>query len=223
LIFEGLMSHLGGVGSEGRLQNRCQARRFVSLLEDLSSERLRPPQVHLRNSAGLLDDDLKVPGETLARAGAAAYGFGLPGAAAEVLKPVLSLRTQVVFLKDVESGARVGYGGTFESRRRTRLAIVPLGYHDGVPPALARSGEVLVRGRRVRVAGAVSMDYTTIDVTDVPGVGVGERVTFIGADGAERVTVGEVAARTDLPEYAVLCGLGSRVLRCPTAERASAR
>jgi len=223
LILEGLMSHFGGVGDSGRLQNRRQALRFVRLLEELSSERLRPPQVHLRNSAGLMDDGLRVPGETLARAGAAAFGFGLCGASAELLRPVLSLRTQVVFIKDVDPGTRVGYGGTFESRRRTRLAVVPLGYHDGVPPALDRSGEVLVRGQRARVAGAVSMDYTTIDVTDVPGVGVGERVTFIGADGADQVTVGEVAAWTGLPEYAVLCGLGSRVVRCPTSERVSAR
>lgn len=222
LRLEGIMSHLAGSGAEGRLGNRDQARRFVRLLEDLSRARLRPPQVHLRNSAGLLDEDLRVPGETLARAGAALYGFAPAGAAPPDLHPVLSLKTQIVFLKDVESDTRVGYGGTFATGRATRLAVVPLGYDDGVPPGLSRAGEVLVRGRRARVAGAVSMDYTTIDITDVPGARVGDEVTFIGARGGDRITVEEVARAADTMPYAVVCGLGRRVVRVPAGERVTA-
>ena len=222
LRLEGLMSHLAGSGPEGRTHNREQVRCFTRLLEDLSRDGLRPPQVHLRNSAGLLDGQLRVPGETLARAGAALYGFMPDGPPTPELRPVLSVKTQIVFLKDVEPESRVGYGGAFAAARPTRLAVVPLGYDDGVPPGLARAGEVLVRGRRARVAGAVSMDYTTIDITDVPGAKVGDEVTFIGAQERERITVWDVARLAGPAPHAVVCGLGRRVVRVPAGEKVAA-
>ena len=219
LRLEGLMSHLAGPGSGGDSADRAQVRRFTGLLEELSRERLRPPQVHLRNSAAIFDDELKVPGETLERAGAALYGFMAERPAAPGLLPVLSLKTQIVFIKDVESGSRVGYGGVFAARRLTRLAVVPLGYDDGVPPGLAQAGEVLVRGRRARIAGAISMDYTTIDITDVPGAKVGDEVTFIGAQERDRITVWDVARLAGTAPHAVVCGLGRRVVRVPAGEK----
>jgi len=222
LRFEGIMSHLAGSGAQGRLGNRQQARAFVAMLEALSAERLRPPEVHLRNSSGLLDETLSAPGETMARSGAALFGFAPDGTSLpDEIKPVISVRTQIVFLKDVEAGAHVGYGGGFVAERPTRLAVVPIGYADGVPTGLAGRGALLVRGRQAPVSGAISMDYTTLDITDIPGARVGDVATLIGSDGAASVSVEDVArAATTIP-YAVLCGLGRRVVRVPAGEKAA--
>lgn len=223
LRLDGIMTHLAGSGRSGVQGNREQSRVFGRLLERLSDERLRPPEVHLRNSAGLLDEGLRAPGETMARAGAALFGFCPDGTPPpRDLRPVISVRTQIVFLKDVEPGTSVGYGGGFVAERPTRLAVVPLGYADGVPPGLSDGGAMLVRGRPARVAGAISMDYTTLDITDVPGARVGDVATLIGADGDASVSVGEIARAARTIPYAVLCGLGRRVVRVPAGERAGA-
>lgn len=222
LVLDGLMSHLAGAGPEGRPGNRRQAEVFAGLIEDLAAAGLRPPNVHLRATSGLLDPTLEVPGETLARAGAALYGFSPAGRIPpEGLRPVLSLRTQVVFIKDVGAGVPIGYGGTFVTSRPTRLAIIPLGYHDGMKRGLANRGEALVRGGRAPVVGEVSMDYSTLDITDIPGSAVGDTVTLIGADGGLRLGIEEVAARAGTIPYDVACGLGRRVVRIPVGERAS--
>jgi alanine racemase len=219
LRFEGLMSHLSG--NAGDPGNRAQVRCFDLLMQELATVNLVPPQVHLRATSGVLDTALHSKSETLTRAGAALYGFSPDGERLpEGLQPVLTLRSQIVFLKDVEPGAPVGYGGRFRASRPTRLAVIPLGYDDGMPLGLGNGGEVLVHGRRAPIAGAVSMDYTTLDITDVPGARVGDTVTVIGADGAsERITVEEVARRAGTIPYAVLCGLGRRVVRIPTSEQ----
>jgi alanine racemase len=107
---------------------------------------------------------------------------GLAGA--DELRPVLSLHSQVVFLKDVPAGAAIGYAGTWTAERATRIATLPVGYNDGLSWRLGNSGEVLVRGRRARIVGRVSMDYTTVDVGHIPGVQVGDHATLIGAQAA---------------------------------------
>jgi alanine racemase len=214
LELDGIMSHLAGAGPEGAAENRRQAQAFAAVVASLRGAGFAPRNVHLRNTAGLLDRALDAPGETLARAGAALYGFSPAGRAPPAgFRAVLTLRTQIVFMKDIPAGQGVGYGGTWRSRRPTRLAIVPLGYHDGMKRGLANGGEALLRGRRVPVAGQVSMDYSTLDITAVPGARVGDPVTLIGADGEDRLGVEEVSQQAGTIPYDVLCGLGRRVVR----------
>jgi alanine racemase len=150
----------------------------------------------------------------LVRPGISAYGVlpsHVPGA--DELRPVMSLATQVVFLKDVPQGAPVGYEATWRAPRPTRIAILPVGYNDGVSWRLSNRGEVLVRGRRAPIVGRVSMDYTTIDVGHIPGTSVGDRVMLIGEQEGERLGLEEVARRADTISYEIACAVGKRVER----------
>lgn len=215
LALLGLMSHLAGHGEAGAAGNRAQAEAFRTMIEDLRGEGLLPPDVHLRSSAGLLDRDLVVPGETLGRAGALLFGFDPAGQRRpEGLRPVLSLRTQICFLKDVPEGTPVGYDGTFvTTRHRTRLAVIPLGYHDGVRRELSGRGSVLLRGRRAPIVGRISMDYTTLDITEIPGAVIGDVVTLIGEDSGVELSAEEVASTAGTIPYELLSTLGRRVRR----------
>lgn len=214
LRLQGLMSHLAHGGADGHQANSEQMRLFASLIRELRAEDLLPPFVHVRNSAGIFDPDLADAGETMVRAGAALYGFSPSRDPLPVgLRPVLTLRTQLIYLKDVPKGQRVGYGGTALTERSTRLGIIPLGYHDGMKRSLSNRGEVLIHSRRARVLGMVSMDYTTLDLTDVPMARVGDTVTIIGRDGEAMMPVEEVALAASTIPYDVLCGLGRRIVR----------
>ena len=223
LEVDGLMTHLAGHGPGGRKSNSDQVRLFAELLGELRRMGMRPPNVHFRNSTALLEgESLGIEGETLSRTGALVYGFS-PGDEHHPpagFRPVLSLHTQLVFLKDLPAGAPVGYDGIFITRRPTRLGVIPFGYHDGMRRTLANKGSVIVRGRRVPVIGKVSMDYATIDITHVAGASVGDQVTIIGRERDAVITVEEMAAMAGTSPYDFLCGLGRRVVRVPDASGA---
>jgi alanine racemase len=149
------------------------------------------------------------------RPGIVLYG-GLPAADfAEGLdlQPVMSFRTAVAQLKEIPSGTGVSYGHRFIAGRPTRLAAVPVGYADGYSRQLSNVGEVLVRGHRARVAGTVCMDWTLIDVTDIPHVAVGDEVTLLGRDNGQVITAEEWARRIDTINYEVFCQVSKRVPR----------
>ena len=182
----GIMTHLAAV-DEADASASAQLETFRRTLAGLRRAGLVPEGtwIHAANSLAILR------GQGLefdaVRPGLAAYGIA-PGAhrALDGLRPVLSWRTQVVFLKDLPRGAAVGYGGTWRAKRRTRVATLPVGYNDGLPWGTGNRGHVLVRGCRAPLVGRVSMDYTTVDVSDIPGVEVGAQVTLLGGDGDER-------------------------------------
>jgi alanine racemase len=139
-----------------------------------------------------------------------------PLASTVALKPVMSLTSRVVAVKGIRTGESVGYGGRFRAARPTTLAVIPAGYADGLDRRLEGSGAVLIRGRRARIVGAVSMDMLTADVTDIPEVNPGDEAVFLGAQGdeaAERVDAREMAANVGTIPYEVLCRLGARVHR----------
>ncbi|MBT5100993.1 MAG: alanine racemase [Planctomycetes bacterium] len=187
---------------------------FQSVLAELRASGISVPMTHCANSAALFTGLQPLGGAV--RPGIALFGV-LPDAlsAEHNLRPVLSLHTQVVFLKDLPSGAPVGYGGRWVSHRPTRIATLPIGYNDGVPYRLGSEGRgaVLIRGRCCPIVGAISMDYCTIDVGHVPGVDIGDRVTLIGRDGAECLSVAEVAEAAGTIPYEITCSIGARVRR----------
>jgi len=212
LELAGIMTHISS--AEGALDPRTseQVRIFDETLEAAREQGMKLGQVHISNSASLFTG--LTPLHDLVRPGISAYGI-LPGElpGSDELLPVLSLRSQVVFLKDVPNGSGVGYGSTWRARGDRRIATVPVGYNDGVSWRLSNRGEVLVRGRKAPIVGRVSMDYTTIDVTDIPEVAVEDIVTFIGTDGANRIDVEEIAGLTETIAYEITCAVGRRVQR----------
>jgi alanine racemase len=212
LELAGVMTHISS--SEGALDPRTdeQVRIFDETLSEARAEGLELGQIHISNSAALFTG--LQPLHDLVRPGISAFGI-LPGElpGSEDLRPVLSLKSQIVFLKDVPNGSSVGYGSTWRARGTRRIATVPVGYNDGVSWRLSNRGEVLVRGQRAPIVGRVSMDYTTIDVTEIPLVSVEDVVTIIGADGENQIDVEEIAGLAETIAYEITCAVGRRVQR----------
>jgi len=206
----GLMTHVSS--PEGALapETREQMERFERVLAAARRANLARGWVHAANSAAVFTD--LEPRYDTVRPGISAYGI-LPGClpGAEELRPIMTLKSQVVFLKDVPAGASVGYGSTWTAPAPTRIATLPVGYADGVPWRLSNCGDALVRARRAPIVGRVSMDYLTLDVGHIPGVAVGDTVTLFG--GAGGTPVEEVARRAGTIPYEVTCAVGRRVRR----------
>jgi len=129
------------------------------------------------------------------------------------LKPVMTLKTCIHFLKSVPPGSRISYGGTFVTRRESLIATLPIGYADGYRRHLSNRGQVLIRGRRAPVVGKVCMDFIMVDVTDIPNVSVGDRVILMGGQGKDKITAEEIAEKINSISYEVLCSIGKRVPR----------
>jgi alanine racemase len=209
----GLMSHLALADDLGHPFTDLQIERFRQVRTQVQAAGFAPEFVHLSNSAAIFCHDL--PECNLVRPGISLYG-GLPSdqfAGRLELRPVMSLRTAIAQLKEVPAGTGVSYGHRFVAERPTLLATLPIGYADGYSRLLSNRGEGLVRGRRVRVAGTVCMDWTLLDVTDVPGVAVGDPVTLLGREGDQAITAEEWAARIGTINYEVFCLVGKRVPR----------
>jgi len=129
----------------------------------------------------------------------------------------MRVRSEVISLRSLPPGASVGYGATFRAARESRIATIPMGYGDGLSRALSNRGHVLVRGRRAPIAGAVSMDLTSVDVTDIPGVQIGDEVVVLGAQegplGSASVSAEEIAAHAGTIAWEVLTAVSRRVPR----------
>jgi alanine racemase len=202
-----------------------QIRRLGEALEMLAAHDIRPKIVSAGSSADLLALSTTAVTELareygarrMFRAGLALYGYSPLAEAHPDLQPVLAWKTRIVSLREIPAGAVAGYGGTFRAERPTRLALLAVGYADGLSRGLSGRGRALVRGVAARMAGRISMDQTMIDVTGIPGVSVGDEVALIGEQGsgehAERVTAAEIAVATGTIAYEVLCGITARVPR----------
>ena len=128
-------------------------------------------------------------------------------------RPVLEWKTRVTSLRTIQAGEAAGYNSTFRAARPTRLALLPIGYADGLSRLLSNRGGVLVRGRRAPIAGRVSMDQTILDVTDIPEAEIGDEAVVIGRQGDAAITAYEIADLTGTIPYEVLCGIAARVPR----------
>jgi len=198
----GTWTHFASADSDEAMTKR----QFDLFLDTLSRFDVAPGIRHACNSAGALNHpDFALDA---VRCGIAIYGCEWPGT-----KPALGLKALVTHVKRVEKGATVGYGSLWRAPGTARIATVAIGYEDGVHRARANRGHVLVRGRRAPLIGMVSMDAITVDVTDVPGVEVGDAATLIGRDGEQVITAEEVAEWSGTISYEVLTSIGSRVER----------
>lgn len=215
LELAGVMTHIAATEGANSSTALDQIRMFEAFLEEARArERLvgHDMWIHVANSAAILSG--LDPLHDAVRPGIAAYGLAPdPSFRTEELQPVMSVRTRVVHVTSLEVGERVGYGGTWCAQRPTVLATLPVGYDDGVDWRLGNRGSVLVRGRRAPIVGRVSMDYTTIDVTEIPGIERGDTVTLIGRDGSQSIQADELAETVGSIPYELLCSIGKRVDR----------
>lgn len=191
-----------------------------SMFVDLLKERGIPCRdLHVSNSAGIID--LTNAHYTMVRAGIALYGL-YPSD--EVLKeridlqPVLSLKSNIILVKDLPEGYPISYGGTYVTDKVTKVATIPVGYGDGYPRSLSSLGRVLIRGQEAKILGRVCMDQFMVDVTAIDGVSEGDQVVLIGRSGDLEITVEEIADHMGSINYEVVCQLGKRIPRVYTQD-----
>ncbi len=218
---EGLMTHFAGADEPALDEFTArQTARYVTVLETFRERGLHPVWRDLANSAGIYAHP--AAHGNLVRAGGVLYGLWrdiLPPSVREPdLRPVMALRTRIELLKRVPTGATLGYGGTFRTRRESLIATIPIGYNDGYPRALSNRGRVIIRGQDAPVAGRVSMDLTLVDVTDVAGVELFDVVTLLGTMGASSVTAEEIGQAVGTISYEITCGISGRVPRYAAGE-----
>jgi len=223
LRLEAVMTHFHSADNQAATDE--QMRRFVAGVESVAKAGLKAEYLSAGSSGDLLDQSTgevtrlaeRVGARRMVRTGIALYGYPPHGKNVRGLEPVLAWKTRVTAVRTIAVGATVGYGATFRAARTTRVALLPVGYADGLNRLLSNRGWVLVRGQRAPIVGRVSMDQATIDVTEIPGVTAGDEAVLIGTQsavrGEERITADDLARATGTISYEVLCAIGERVPR----------
>jgi alanine racemase len=214
LRLEGVFTHLANADVPGTPAVSEQLGMFNEALGLLRKHGVAPRHVHYANSAWIMRSP-ELAGATLARPGIALYGcrpdpkqtFPLD------LRPLLSLKSSVVKMKKVPAGTPVSYGGRYVTHKETFIATIALGYGDGLPRSLGNRGDVLVGGRRYRIAGTVTMDYIMVDAGPVPAMRVGDEAVAIGIQGSERISPDDVALLDNTIAYEIMCGLSASIDR----------
>jgi len=213
---EGLMSHFACADdlSEIDFTNR-QMSAFSSAVDIFLSAGHRPEIIDLANSPGAVAHPQSR--SKMVRIGGILYGITRDILPERIdrppLKPVMSVFTKIAMIKSVPAGETIGYSRTFTTGRDSLIATIALGYNDGYDRALSNKGDVVVRGRFAPVVGRVSMDWVTIDVTDVPDIKAGDTVVVLGTDGRASVTAEDIAKKIDTISYEITCGIAHRVPR----------
>jgi alanine racemase len=237
LKLDGIATHFSAPEVLDGAENDEQIRRFAAAIEMIAALGHRPAWVHAGNSATLLRGEHIAPlqraagrlgARLLLRPGLALYGYAprftdggvtvpSPGSEAK-LGPVLAWKTRVTSLRTIGRGEGAGYNSTFRAVRTTRLALLPMGYADGLNRLLSNCGTVLLRGGHAKIAGRISMDQTILDATDlnaigIGGVEIGDEVVLIGHQGGESLTAYDLADIAGTIPYEVLCNIAARVPR----------
>jgi alanine racemase len=217
LELEGIISHFASadeLDEEGRQYTDQQVGYFARAVETAREAGFSPRYVHIANSAAVFDRDL--PFCNMVRPGIVLYG-ALPSAHFQGkldLRPVMRLKSKVAMLKWVEPGTSISYARRYAAAGKTLVASVPVGYADGYSRSLTNRGEALVRGQRAPVIGTVCMDWIMLDVTDIPGVALGDDVTLLGCDrDGHCIHAEELAEKAGTIPYEIFCGISKRVPR----------
>ncbi len=217
LTVEGLLSHFASATDFSSNQTPEQIRLFHERAAALRSLGVQPSLMHFASTNAIA---YPRPGAwlSLVRPGHAIYGYVSPARgpappATFQVQPALQWKTHIVAVKDVPSGARVGYGGSWKAENPTRLAILAAGYADGVPHRLSNKGKVIAGGRLAPIVGTVSMDLTTIDITQSPQLRPGDEVTLLGTEGDVSLDAQQLAKTAGTISYNILCSISARVRR----------
>lgn len=214
---EGMFTHFAKADEEDKRFTQEQHKKFLWMQHQMEERHVQIPYYDCDNSAGIIDfPELK---HDLARAGIAMYGM-YPSEEVDQqalsLKPALELVSHVSFVKEVEPGTPISYGGTFVAPKKMKVATIPVGYGDGYPRSLSNCGDVLIRGKRAKILGRVCMDQFMVDVTEIPEVAFMDQVTLVGRDGQEHISVEELSQLSGRFPYEFVCCLSKRIPRVYT-------
>ncbi len=216
LKVDGIFSHLCVSDSDTEEDiafTRLQIKRFDDLITKLKTKGIKIKTTHIQGSYGLINySELE---HDYARVGISLFGVDSESASYKNkgidLSPALSVRSKIVQLRTLPSGESVGYGRTYYTDKETKIAVVPIGYADGIPRYLSGKAQVIVSGKRCPVIGRICMDQLMIDVTSIEDADVGTIVTLIGKDGDEFISVEEIAEKAETITNEILCRLGKRL------------
>ena len=213
LVPEGIFSHFATADSADLSRSREQAKRFDAFCGMLKVRGVDIAIRHLNNSAGIMNFDTHYE---MVRAGIVTYGmYPSDEVSPELLalKPALQFYSKVTFVKTLPAGREISYGGTFVTTKDTLVATVPVGYADGYRRNLSGKFYCLIHGKRAPILGRICMDQMMVDVSDIPETRPGDRVTLVGTDGDETITMEAIAAAADSFNYEFVCGISRRVPR----------
>lgn len=214
---EGLMTHFASSADFTSIQTAEQTRRFFEIRDGLKRLGLAPQYLHMASTNPVLLARRET-WQNMVRPGISLYGYFTPGKGDAPkptleVKPVLSWKAAIVAIKEVPEGARIGYGAIYRAERPMRIAVLGVGYADGMPHRLSNKGRVIADGRFAPILGAVSMDLTTIDISHSNRMNVGDAVTIIGAEEDAAQDARHLARTAGTISYSVLCGISARVKR----------
>lgn len=214
---EGLMTHFASAADYSSRQTDDQMARFNFVSQGLTRAGIQPSYTHMSSTIPLAYGRRAAWGN-LIRPGHAIYGYVSPPrgtAPARIVdvKPALAWKAAILTVKDIPEGAYIGYGGIYRAPRPLRIAVLAAGYADGIPHRLSNRGRVIAAGRLVPILGAVSMDVTTIDITQCPQLRPGDSVMLLGTEGDASIDAQQIARVAGTISYSVLCGISARVKR----------
>ncbi len=207
IVLEGILSHFSEADLSDRSFTVHQLELFNNARSSISKELGRPLMSHMANSAAILS--LEGALFDAVRPGLMLYGYS-PFSDDYGLLPVMNIKTRILAVRDLPAGTPISYGRTFITKRKSRVAVMPLGYADGFNRLFSNNADVLVRGRRVPVIGKVCMDLTMIDVTDIEDASEDDEVIIVGRQGTETITAHQLAVRCNTIPYEILTSLGNR-------------
>lgn len=211
---EGLFTHFARADETDKTPAYIQLERYKEFVSLLEKEGIQIPLKHCSNSAGII----RMPEANMdaVRAGVIIYGM-YPSDEVEKepvpLKPVMELKSHIAYIKTVEPGVEVSYGGTYTTSKETRIATIPVGYADGYSRGLSGKGSVLIRGKRAKIIGRVCMDQFMADVSDIPQAEELDEVTLLGRDGEDCITMEELGDISGRFNYEFACCISKRVPR----------
>lgn len=211
---EGIFTHFARADELSKEPAYQQMMLFNQMIDMLKSRNLEIPIKHCSNSAGIAE--IPDANMDMVRAGITLYGLW-PSEEVDrnsiSLKPVMSMKSRVAFIKELPAGRSISYGGTYVTEKTQKIATIPVGYGDGYSRALSNKGYVLIHGRRAYICGRVCMDQFMVDVTDFDSVSVGDEVTLLGRDGDEEITMEELGELSGRFNYEFACLITPRVPR----------
>ena len=214
VCLEGVFTHMAKADEIDKTYTHKQLKNFLWMIDRLEEKNVVFKYKHVANSAVIID--MPETNFELVRAGISTYGL-YPSNEVEKktvqLKPALSLKSHVAFVKHIPADTSISYGGTFISNKPMKIATIPVGYGDGYPRSLSNVGFVLIHGIKAPILGRVCMDQFMVDVSHIEDICFGDSVTLIGKDGNETITVDKLSELSGRFNYEFVCDLGKRIPR----------